>query len=70
MYESWLPGIWAANGNTWQKSFAESIGDGTALEEGNVDVLVQLAATLVTFEIGFEIMPGTTGLAGKINLNP
>jgi alkyl sulfatase BDS1-like metallo-beta-lactamase superfamily hydrolase len=53
-----------------QKSFAESIGDGTAQVEGNVDILAQLAATLVTFEIGFEIMPGTAGLAGKVDLNP
>jgi hypothetical protein len=47
-----------------------SIGDGTAQVEGNVDILAQLAATLVTFEIGFEIMPGTAGLAGKVDLNP
>ena len=53
-----------------QKSFAESIGDGTAQIEGDVDILAQLAATLVTFEIGFEIMPGTAGLAGKVDLNP
>jgi hypothetical protein len=36
----------------------------------NVDTLAQLAATLVIFEIDFEIMPGTAGLAGKIDLNP
>jgi alkyl sulfatase BDS1-like metallo-beta-lactamase superfamily hydrolase len=53
-----------------QKSFAESIGDGTAQVEGNVDILAQLAATLVTFEIGFEIMPGTAEMAGKSDLNP
>jgi hypothetical protein len=58
-YESWLSGIWAANGITWKKSFAVSIEDGTALVDGNVDILVQLAATWATFEIGFEIMPGT-----------
>ena len=53
-----------------QKSFAASIEDGTAQVEGNVDILAQLAATLVTFEIGFEIMPGTAGPAGKVDLNP
>ena len=53
-----------------QKSFAASIEDGTAQVEGNVDILAQLAATLVTFDIGFEIMPGTAGLAGKVDLNP
>jgi hypothetical protein len=69
-YESWLSGIWAASGIAWQKSFAASIEDGAAQVDGNVDTLAQLAATLVIFEIGFEIMPGTAGLAGKIDLNP
>jgi alkyl sulfatase BDS1-like metallo-beta-lactamase superfamily hydrolase len=53
-----------------QKSFAASIGDGMAQVDGNVDILAQLAATLVTFEIGFEILPGTAGMAGEIDLNP
>ena len=53
-----------------QKSFAASIEDGTAKTEGNVDILAQLAATLVTFEMGFEIMPGTKGTAGEVDLNP
>ncbi len=43
---------------------------GTAHVGGNVDILTQLAATLVTFEIGFEILPGTAGMAGEIDLNP
>ncbi len=53
-----------------QKSFAASIEDGTAQTEGNVDILAQLAKTLVTFEIGFEILPGTGGPAGEVDLNP
>ena len=53
-----------------QKSFAASIEDGTAQVEGDVEILAQLAATLVTFEIGFEILPGTAGPAGKVDLNP
>ena len=53
-----------------QKSLAVSIEDGTAQVEGNVDVLAQLASTLVTFEIGFEILPGTAGPAGEVDLNP
>ena len=53
-----------------QKSFAESIEEGIARVEGNVDILAQLAAILVTFEIGFEVMPGTAGTAGKVDLNP
>jgi alkyl sulfatase BDS1-like metallo-beta-lactamase superfamily hydrolase len=53
-----------------KKSFAASIADGTAKTEGNVDILAQLASMLVTFEIGFEILPGTAGIAGKVDLNP
>ena len=53
-----------------QKSFAASIEDGTAQADGNVDILAQLAKTLVTFEIGFEILPGTAGTAGEVDLNP
>lgn len=53
-----------------QKSFAASIEDGTAEAEGNVDILAQIAGTLVAFEIGFEILPGTAGPAGQVDLNP
>ena len=53
-----------------KKSFAASIEDGTAQVEGNVDILAQLASILVTFEIGFEVFPGTAGSAGKVDLNP
>jgi alkyl sulfatase BDS1-like metallo-beta-lactamase superfamily hydrolase len=53
-----------------QKSFAASIEDGTAKAEGNVDILSQIAQTLVTFQIGFEILPGTAGPAGQVDLNP
>ena len=52
------------------KSFAASIEDGTAQAEGNVDILAEIAQTLVTFEIGFEILPGTAGPAGEVDLNP
>ncbi len=45
------------------KTLAAQIEDGTAKTEGNVEVLSQLAATLVEFELGFEIMPGTKGPA-------
>ena len=53
-----------------QNSYAMSIEDGTAKAEGNVDILAQLAQTLVTFQIGFEILPGTGGPAGEVDLNP
>ena len=52
------------------KSFAASIEDGTAQAEGNIDLLAQLASTLVTFHMGFEILPGTAGPAGEVDLNP
>jgi alkyl sulfatase BDS1-like metallo-beta-lactamase superfamily hydrolase len=52
------------------KSFAASIEDGTAKTDGDVDVLAQLAAMLVTFEIGFEILPGTAGRAAEVDMNP
>jgi alkyl sulfatase BDS1-like metallo-beta-lactamase superfamily hydrolase len=53
-----------------QKSFAMAIEDGTAKAEGNVDILAKIAGTLTTFQIGFEILPGTGGPAGKVDLNP
>ncbi len=53
-----------------KKSFAASIEDGTAQAEGNVDILAEIASTLVVFEIGFEILPGTAGPAGEVDLNP
>lgn len=53
-----------------KKSFAASIEDGTAKAEGDVDILSRIAQTLVTFQIGFEILPGTAGPAGQVDLNP
>jgi hypothetical protein len=53
-----------------KRSFAASIDDGTANVEGNVDIIAQLAKTLVTFEIGFEILPGTASKAATVDLNP
>jgi len=32
--------------------------------------LAQIAGTLTTFEIGFEVLPGTAGPAGEVDLNP
>ena len=53
-----------------QKSFAASVEDGTAQVEGNVDIIAALAETLITFEIGFEVLPGTAGKAITVDLNP
>ncbi len=41
------------------KTLAAQIDDGTAKIEGDRRVLNQLASTLVDFELGFEILPGT-----------
>jgi alkyl sulfatase BDS1-like metallo-beta-lactamase superfamily hydrolase len=53
-----------------KKTFAASIEDGTAQADGNVDVIAQIAQTLVTFEIGFEVLPGTAAQAVAVDLNP
>lgn len=53
-----------------KKTFAASIEDGAAQAEGNVDVIAQIAQTLVTFEIEFEVLPGTAAQAVAVDLNP
>lgn len=53
-----------------KKTFVASIKDGTAKAEGNVEILSEIAKTLVTFEMGFEILPGTATVAGEVDLNP
>ena len=52
-----------------RKTFIASIEDGTAKAEGDVDAISQIAATLTTFEIGFEVFPGTapTRVASDLN---
>ncbi len=52
------------------KSLKAQIEDGTATTEGNLDVLDTLASTMVTFEIGFEILPGTAGRVEEKETNP
>ena len=52
------------------KSFAASIEDGTATAEGDAGILAQIAKTLVTFQVGFEVLPGTAGPVGEVDLNP
>lgn len=53
-----------------QKTFTASIEDGTAKVEGNVDIIAELAQALVTFEIGFEVLPGTAPADEEVALNP
>jgi alkyl sulfatase BDS1-like metallo-beta-lactamase superfamily hydrolase len=44
---------------TGKKTIKDQISDGDAKAKGNVDVLTQLASTLVHFSNDFEILPGT-----------
>ena len=46
-----------------KKTLAAQIGDGTAKISGDKSVLQKLASTMVQFELGFEIMPGTKDMA-------
>ena len=55
---------------TGEKSLAAQIKDGTAKLKGDQGVLKQLASTMVEFEIGFEILPGTKGPSKPEELNP
>ena len=47
------------------KALEDQIKDGTARAEGDVSVLMKLAATMVEFDPRFEVMPGTKAM-GKI----
>jgi alkyl sulfatase BDS1-like metallo-beta-lactamase superfamily hydrolase len=51
------------------KPLAAQIEDGTATAEGDLGILQQLASTMVAFEIGFEILPGTKGPDEDIDMN-
>ncbi len=53
-----------------EKTLAAQIDDGTAKIAGDRGVLDQLRSMLVTFELGFEILPGTAGPKPKEDLNP
>ena len=52
------------------KTLEAQIVDGNATLEGNVEVLGQLASTMVDFELGFEILPGTLSESVETDLNP
>ncbi len=51
------------------KKLADQIKDGTAKLEGDPGVLTQLGSMMVDFELGFEILPGTKGMAQKDDIN-
>ena len=46
-----------------QISFADSVKQGIAKTEGDVSLLQKLGATLVNFDLGFEILPNTARVA-------
>jgi alkyl sulfatase BDS1-like metallo-beta-lactamase superfamily hydrolase len=52
---------------TGKKTLKDQITDGDAKAEGNVDVLTQLASTLVHFSPDFEILPGTKTTAKEMD---
>jgi len=52
------------------KPLATQIADGTAKVSGDASVLKKLGSTMVDFEIGFEILPGTKSAAEVEDLNP
>jgi alkyl sulfatase BDS1-like metallo-beta-lactamase superfamily hydrolase len=52
------------------KTLEAQITDGTAKVDGDVEVLKQLAATMVDFDPRFEIMPGTKGRTEVAHAEP
>ncbi len=51
------------------KSLPDQIADGDAQAEGDLSVLQKLASTMVRFELGFEILPGTKGPSPEMDMN-
>ena len=51
------------------KSLTAQIEDGTAKVTGDMGVLQQLGAAMVTFDMGFEILPGTGDMGQDDELN-
>ena len=53
-----------------QETFRGAIDAGQAQAEGDVDILAKIAETLVTFQIGFEVLPGTGSPPAAHDLDP
>ncbi len=51
-------------------TFDKQIESGKAKLEGNKEVYEHLKSTLIQFELGFEMMPGTKKAEAKPDLNP
>jgi hypothetical protein len=52
------------------KTFVASIEDDTAIAEGDASILSKIAGTLASFQIGFEVLPGTAAPVPEAKLNP
>jgi len=52
------------------KTLSAQIEDGTATTNGNLGVLKQLASAMVSFELLFEILPGTKSPSPEDEMNP
>jgi len=55
---------------TGQATIDEMVEDGTIKLDGNTEVLGQLKQTMVQFQLGFEIMPGTKKVFDKPHMKP
>ena len=64
-----IPRLGLAQVITGAKSLQDQIADGSAQAVGDVAVLKQLASTMVRFDPGFEILPGTKGPAADDDYN-
>jgi alkyl sulfatase BDS1-like metallo-beta-lactamase superfamily hydrolase len=53
-----------------EANFDEMVKNGTIKLDGNTEVLGQLKQTMVQFELGFEIMPGTKKVFQKPDMEP
>jgi alkyl sulfatase BDS1-like metallo-beta-lactamase superfamily hydrolase len=51
------------------KTLAAQVEDGTAKLDGNADILNQLGSTMTTFDLAFEILPGTVASSPTEELN-
>ncbi|MCH7518991.1 MAG: MBL fold metallo-hydrolase [Candidatus Dadabacteria bacterium] len=55
---------------TGQATIDEMVNNGTIKLDGNTEVLGQLKQTMVQFQLGFEIMPGTKKVPDKPHMKP
>jgi len=51
------------------KTLVAQIDDGTARVEGDLGVLEKLASAMISFDLFFEVLPGTKGPAPDVEIN-